>query len=163
MNKKNRLIIIIVALLVLSIGTGYAYLSNQLRINGNSKVTGVWDIEITDAYGTNITGTAAVKSISHDTLTASFELELLKPGDKVDIIIPIKNKGNIPAKLNELLIEEEGTDAIRYTVTGMQENDVLYENGTSEIRIEAYYVYASSSIEDENYKDITVTLNFTQQ
>lgn len=160
-NKNIITIALVAAICIMSIG--YAALTQQMIVNTGSKVTGVWDISIQNLYTASTTGTATVLDLANTELSASFEVELLQPGDKAIIAIPIKNNGNIPAKLKKLTITEEGTDAISYTVSGLNENDDLAAGATAEIRIEAYYVSASSTTADSNYKTINVNLNFTQQ
>ena len=107
---------------------GYAAFSTNLEIKGTSKVTSNWDIEITNVTEGIASGSAenTVKP-SWDKLWASMEADLYDVGDSMEYDVTIENKGNIDAKLNDILtnVEKENNEAVIITFSGYTKGEIL--------------------------------------
>ena len=159
----NRVFLLAIGITILFVATGYALITNNIIINGTANFVGVWDVAITGVNTTNTLGTASILSTTNTDTTASFEVQLLQPGDKATLTIPIKNKGSIPAKIKKIEIVEEGTSAITYSVSGISEGDELLPDATGNLVINTTYVTSSSTTTDTNEKTISVIIDFEQQ
>ena len=181
-KHKNALIVALLAV-VLVMTVGYAAFAQQLNIEGNATITSKWDVhfqegaenyQVGSLMGTTPTGDITVEPGG---LTATFEAELISPGDTITYNVPIVNAGNINAKLNEMTLS--GNDVtvqadrvtaiskdgnIKYTVTSPGNNVLQAETGTATLTIKAEFVNKAEG--NANAKDstasLTVSLNYVQ-
>ena len=154
-SSTSEIVLIVLMVLVLSISIGYALLSTSLNINGQSRVKDAkWDIgditiecpegevcTINPDDPTNVppdestckptdptdcdNGTGAVIWLDGDTVY--FKHILTQPGDTFTFYASIKNKGNIKAKVSNVIKNELNTTARRflnYTVTDANGNAI---------------------------------------
>ena len=158
MNKKagkNTVIgFLVVAILIMA--AGYALLSSQLKITGTAGVTSSWDVSITAITE----GTAT----SNGT-TATFDVELQKPGDSMTYDITISNKGSLNAVLDSMVITEGigGSEAITYSVTGVTKGTRLDVDTTNTVTVKVEWDDSLSTMPEVTNKTLTVTLNYVQQ
>ena len=121
---------------------GYAAFSTNLEIKGTSKVTSNWDIEITNVTEGTPTGSAenTVKP-SWDKLWASMEADLYDKGDSMEYDVTIENKGNIDAKLNDILtnVEKENNEAVIITFSGYTKGEILKANSSKQVHVKIEY------------------------
>ncbi len=96
MKKKNILIISLCFILLIMV-IGYSAFSSKLNINSSSSITSNWDVEITSIEKTNTSGNIVEKNKSFTKDTATFNVELEKPGDYVYYKIGVTNKGSVAA------------------------------------------------------------------
>ena len=168
MNKKagkNTVIgFLVVAILIMA--AGYALLSSQLKITGTAGVTSSWDVSITaitegTAIGSAINRTPATSNGT----TATFDVELQKPGDSMTYDITISNKGSLNAVLDSMVITEGigGSEAITYSVTGVTKGTKLDVNTTNTVTVKVEWDDSLSSMPEVTTKTLTVTLNYVQQ
>ena len=142
-NRKKRNIVIfsLVGVLFLMVA-GYAAFSTNLEIKGTSKVTSNWDIEITNVTEGIASGSAenTVKP-SWDKLWASMEADLYDKGDSMEYDVTIENKGNIDAKLNDILtnVEKENNEAVIITFSGYTKGEILKAGASKQVHVKIEY------------------------
>ena len=140
-RKRNIVIFSLVGMLFLMVA-GYAAFSTNLEIKGTSKVTSNWDIEITNVTEGTPTGSAenTVKP-SWDKLWASMEADLYDKGDSMEYDVTIENKGNIDAKLNDILtnVEKENNEAVIITFSGYTKGEILKANSSKLVHVKIEY------------------------
>ena len=121
---------------------GYAAFSTNLEIKGTSKVTSNWDIEITNVTEGIASGSAenTVKP-SWDKLWASMEADLYDKGDSMEYDVTIENKGNIDAKLNDILtnVEKENNEAVIITFSGYTKGEILKAGASKQVHVKIEY------------------------
>ena len=121
---------------------GYAAFSTNLEIKGTSKVTSNWDIEITNVTEGIASGSAenTVKP-SWDKLWASMEADLYDVGDSMEYDVTIENKGNIDAKLNDILtnVEKENNEAVIITFSGYTKGEILKAGASKQVHVKIEY------------------------
>lgn len=100
--KKRNIILIVVALLLLGIAIGYAALSQTLTINGTANIKSEWDVKITNITEGTLTNATTVGSVTHDDTSATFEVDLEKPGAIATYEVEVSNNGTIDAKLESV-------------------------------------------------------------
>lgn len=127
-SKKSKILFgLFIVFLVMAIG--YLPLAFKAKF-GTIDQTKDWSIESNIKEATNIEG-AATEKYKPYTIgnTIYFGVILKQPGDYIDYEILIDNTGNLDARLEQILIsidnQENTKNAIRYTVKGMQKNDIL--------------------------------------
>lgn len=165
-EKKNILIGVLLATVVL-MSVGYAALASQLDINGTSSISSKWEVKFTSMSNGTAVGSATNKTpATFTSTTTTFDVELVSPGDSMTYEIIVSNTGTLDAKLDSIvgLPTSSTGDAIIYTVSGVNEGDVLTAGSTDTITIKVEY---DSSVEtqptaDQLSKTLSVTLNYVQ-
>ena len=95
--KKKNILIMSLCFILLVMGIGYSAFSSKLNINSSSSITSNWDVEITSIEKTNVSGNVVEKDKSFTKDTATFNVEMEKPGNYVYYKIGVTNKGSIDA------------------------------------------------------------------
>lgn len=150
-NMRNGIIVALCAV-VLCMGVGFAFMSQQLNINGTVNVDEAsWDVNITSiAPGTPVQGAADVPkgaaSITDSGKTASFEMNLYAPGDALTYTVTVTNSGTIPAKVDSITETPEyaSKDAasiapIKFSYTDITGNKIAPNGGTTTMNVTVAY------------------------
>ena len=170
-KKKNNIIIGSLCAVVLLMAVGYAAFSSILNIKGTSSIGSNWDIAITAIDEKNIVGGATTATKENGdkkiegigTLTASFETNLVSPGDSIEYDITITNKGSLNAKLDKITLSEPNNEAIIFTTSGLEEGTTLpANNGTAVLTVKVEYSNAVTTQPDKTIGNLTVTLDYSQ-
>ena len=155
MENKKQIMIGVLSVIVCIMAVGYAYLSQQLTVNGTAHIDSIWDVRITNitAQANTVSGGATgtqdnpyVQSTNEDgtrvvnTATANFDASLMNPGDSVVYTVTVANYGTLPAALasftdtyknaSNTTISNSAEDAIVYTISGISADST---NGYTEL------------------------------
>ena len=161
-NNKSILIGGLLAVVVL-MAVGYAAFSSNLKISGTSNISTSWNISITDITTSNKVGSASVSGTpEHSGLTASFNTNLVLPGDSITYNIKVENKGNLNAKLNKIALKKDNNSAILFETSGIKEGDVLKQGTSSTLSVKVTYSNSVTSQPTNLDASLTVTLDFVQ-
>jgi len=90
------------------------------------------------------------------------DIKLTNPGDSVTYTVTVANQGTLDARVSGFTWSEDESDAIRYSVTGMQLNDVLEAGATDTITITVTYDPNVQTQPTLKTSDLSVTINFVQ-
>lgn len=167
MDNKGRNIIIgtlLAAILIMAVG--YALLSQSLTINGTANITSNWDVKITNITAGTPTGSATnVSPASFGGTSATFNVNLVKPGDKMVYEITVSNGGTLNAELTGMTVspESEADTGIYYRVSGVEQNVTKLDAGqTNTVTVEVGWVATDTSTPTEKTVPLTVNLTYTQ-
>ena len=119
-DKKSGLILLLTALLVF-MAVCYSILFQKLSIIGTVKVDPRWNIKITEVT-LEEGGNAVNKNIQYTDNSVSLSADLEGPGDYVDYIIKVENKGNINAKLSDVLNTMDQSKYIKFSFKALDKN-----------------------------------------
>lgn len=179
MQKNKKRVIIALAVIVCFMAVGYALLSQELTINGNSKITADWNVQITGIKASPISGgqnmDATFTSPEEPTFnatSATFNAALPMPGSGVGYLITIENKGSIDAVLTEepvldTINSQEPTEVI-YSLTYNAEGSTAAEKGYLAAGEKAQYAVMvqwskdATSIPETKEKTATITFDYVQ-
>lgn len=102
--KKNKYVMPLLLLLVVTISVGYAALNTTLNINGTSKITKqTWKVyfdTVTPTSGSVTPASGGAATIDAAKTTISYSVALTKPGDFYEFSAVVKNAGTLPAKIS---------------------------------------------------------------
>lgn len=136
-KKRNRRVgysLVIVLLLLLFIGFGYAFLSQTLEISGTTGIgSSSWDVHFEDLRVTSgsVTATSAA-TIDTNKTSVNFEVPLSMPGDFYEFTVNVVNKGTIPAKVSaKPTLSGVSTDQdvyVNYTVTYSDNTEIAADD-----------------------------------
>lgn len=161
-RRKNILIVGLLILLAL-MGIGYTAFSSSLKISGTSSVSTSWNISITDISISNKIGSASVNGTpTYDGLTASFNTNLVLPGDSITYDIKVENKGNLNAKLNKIALDKTDNPAIVFSTSGLKEEGILKQGESTIFHVMVTYSNGVTMQPTNLDASLTVTLNFAQ-
>jgi hypothetical protein len=164
MRSTKNILIGALILVVIAMGIGYAALVQNLNINGTAQVTSNWNIELT-----SISNGTPVGGATNNTLpkivgtTASFDVNLVSPGDSMTYNVVVSNTGTLDAVLDDIVVSNSGSPAIIYTVTGVAKGAVLLAGSTNTVTVKAEYDSSVTSQPTTTNKTLTVTLNYVQK
>ena len=167
MDTKAKNIIIGALLAAVAImAVGYAALAQTLKINGTASITSTWNVAITGITEGTPTGSATnAEDVSYDGTSATFNVNLVKPGDKMVYEITVKNSGTLNAKLTGLTVNpaEPASTGIYYKVTGVEQNvTTLDADAENTITVEVGWNASDTTMPVETTQALTVNLTYTQ-
>lgn len=93
----------------------------------NPVVSDKWNISFTKAINTGVYGSAReITPVTFDALSASFNVALTDPEDKIVYEFTITNKGQLNAKVEDIrFVPEESNDMIEFKTSGIAIGDKL--------------------------------------
>jgi len=159
--KKITIVALILCISIMSIA--YANLFQQLKIHGNASVVAAWKVEIVGIEEGEVIGNASsVTTPSYTMSTASFDVNLTSEDDSIEYLIKIKNSGDIDARLDSIVTNKVGSDAIVYDIVGVSENDILKKGETTTVTIKVS-IDPNVGIQNSNIEtDMTIVFNYNQ-
>lgn len=168
MNKKTKnILLIILFLAIIGMAIGYAALAQLLNINGTANITASWNVKI--ASITEGTLTAATSNsaavVSGDKLSATFDVNLQRPGASATYIIKVENTGTINATLESITGIDVANAANPIDVTyaiDARDNDTLNSGTTKDYIVTVKWLDTSTSVPENKTKTATITLNYVQ-
>ncbi len=162
-RQRNNLIIAGLCAIVVLMGVGYAAFASQLRINGTSNISSNFNVLITDITSGSIVGGASnATEPTYTNTTATFNTNLVSPGDSITYKITVENQGSIDATLSSIDVNTGSNDAIVFETSGIKEGDNLLKEQSDELYVKVTYNSSVTSQPTNTNSTITVTLNYTQ-
>ena len=163
MKNKKTIMIVILCTLVAVMAIGYAFLAQQLNINGRASIDSTWRVEITNITEKDIVGDASSKETpSYTSTTANFSVGLIQPGDSITYDIEISNLGTLKAKVDSINVTMDPGNVINYRIGGVQQGDKLGVGEKAILTVKVEYNSEVTSQPTNTGKDLTVTINYVQ-
>ncbi len=165
MEQKHKNIIIggLLAIVVI-MAVGYAAFATQLTINGTATIESKWDVHIKTIEPGQPIGTAKNKKVTveQNQLTATFEDELVAPGDSITYTVTVINAGTLDAVLNDINFNDGDNEAIQYTYDGIEVTNVLGNGDEVQFTITVTYNPKITSQPESTNSTLTMTLSYGQ-
>ena len=164
-RQKQRIIIGTLCAVIVGLAVGYAVLSQTLTINGTGGIASDFNILFTDIQEGTMNGATTINKQITDSTTATFTIDLKKPGDSGEYLITVENRGTIDAMVESISgIDEanstEPTD-ITFSISDIAVNDKLLAKESKVFKVKVDWSSSSTSIPSTN-KNLTLTINFVQ-
>ncbi len=132
--------------------------------SSNIVVSDKWNISFTKAINTGVYGYAReITPVTFNALSASFDVALTGPEDKIVYEFTITNKGQLNAKVEDIrLVPDNQDDMIEFQISGLEKGDKLAvgESTTMTVTIS----YKNSSNDDVKYynKSAKIIIDYVQ-
>ena len=161
--KSKKIIMITMCCLICVMAIGYAAFATNLTINGTANITSTWKVvftkieEVSKTSGVTITSAPTAEGTS-----ATFDVDLISPGDKIVYKITVANQGTLDAIINDITASETGSDAIKFEITGIKKGDKLAKSQTSTFNVTISYdsnVTTQPALTDNT---LTIDINYVQ-
>lgn len=163
MSKTRTVLIGALVVVVLAMSVGYAALNQNLFVDGTANISSTWEIGFSSISEGTAVGSATNKSAAKISgTTATFDVDLVKPGDSMTYTIVVSNTGTIDATLHKIILSDTGSDAIKFTVTGVSEGTTLAAGSTNTITVKAEYDSSVTTQPTTTNRQLYVTLNYVQ-
>ena len=119
-TKTKKIIMITMCTLICIMAVGYAAFATQLTINGTASIESTWKVEFTNIEEVSKTsGVTITNPPTASGTTATFNIDLTSPGDKIVYKITVANQGTLNAIIDDITASESGSDAIKFEVSGI--------------------------------------------
>ena len=170
--RRNRNKIIVV-LLILLISIGFAFLSSNLSIIGNTLVSKqTWDIHFENP--TKVGGNVDATSLElTNSTTVDFSVDLFKPKDSYEFSVDVVNNGSIDAMISSITATEltaSQKKLFEYVITyddgaALKEKQLLAHNSSDKYKVTVRYKDDISSTDltlNNQTINISITVNYVQ-
>lgn len=153
--------VLVCTLIIMS--TGYAILTQVIKVDGTVTVERDWDVKITGITdGTPVGAAENEVAPSYDATTASFSTLLYNKGDSMTYSVTVENFGSWDAKLETITLTDSNNPAVKFTVSGVNEGDALPSGSTHVLTVKVEYNSAFTGELTNNIGTLTVSLTYVQ-
>jgi len=162
MRKKN-LIIIVMCVAICIMAVGYAAFNTTLTITGTSNITSEWNVVFTSI--TQVSKTSGVTIVSNPVVngtSATFDVGLALPGDKIVYEITIENKGTINAIIENIVASASDSPAIIFSMEGVNIGDKIPNKTSKTLTVTIEYDKNVTSQPEKTNKVLTVDMTVVQ-
>ena len=171
-NNKKNLYKSIILLVILVIGIGYAYLTSNLSISGQTEVVAnTWNIHFENLNVLEGSVTASTPAtIQSNNTDIIYSINLSRPKDYYEFTVDVKNDGTLPGKVSISTLSGLDTissKVIDYSVTYTNSNsvnvgDILNAGAKKSIKVRVFY---KDDISETDFpaNDFNLTLTYTLQ
>ena len=164
-RQKQRIIIGTLCAVIIGLAVGYAVLSQTLNIQGTGGIASDFNILFTNIEEGTMNGATTINKQITDSTTATFTIDLSKPGSNGEYLITVENRGTIDAMVESIKgIDEANQSAptdITFSISDIAVNDKLKAKESKVFKVKVVWDSNSTSIPDTN-KDLTLSINFAQ-
>ena len=161
---------------VLCMGVGFAFLTSNLTITGNTSVSGnKWNVYFTNVEVTegSVDATVVPTTTGTNTTSLDYTVTLDKPGDFYEFTVDAVNNGTIDAMIQSVNMTSLDTDVEKYLSytatyldgTALAQNDGLEagDSTTYKVRVEfKKNIQASDLSEESTSLTLTFGVNYVQ-
>jgi len=162
MRKKN-LIIIVMCVAICIMAIGYAAFNTTLTITGTSNITSEWNVVFTSI--TQVSKTSGVTIVSNPVVngtSATFDVGLALPGNKIVYEITIENKGTINAIIENIVASATDSPAIIFSMEGVNIGDKIPNKTSKTLTVTIEYDKNVTSQPEKTNKVLTVDMTVVQ-
>jgi len=142
---------------------GYAAFNTTLTITGTSNITSEWNVVFTSI--TQVSKTSGVTIESNPVVngtSATFDVGLALPGDKIVYEITIENKGTINAIIENIVASATDSPAIIFSMEGVNIGDKIPNKTSKTLTVTIEYDKNVTSQPEKTNKVLTVDMTVVQ-
>ncbi len=161
-RKKRNIIIYSLCGVLLLMVVGYSVFSTQLNINGTTSITSNWDIKITGIKENAKVGASSDGEPTFKDLSATFNVNLVSPGDYITYDVTIENQGTINAELNKIILPQLNNKAILITTSGIKVGDELKASSSVILTVKVEYNPDVTSQPKDTTSAFEMTLDYVE-
>ena len=165
-QKRMNIVYILLFVVLVSIGTGYAYIRSDLNVNGTANVTAAsWDVHFDNLQVTTGSVTATTPASITDDTTVEFSAELEEPNDFYEFLVDVVNDGTMDAMIDSFSISPTLTTAqakyLEYTVSYSDGTELVNKQELKADTSETFKVRFKYKKDDDKTNYPTTDQNFT--
>lgn len=148
---KDKAMLLLFFILLLTIGIGYASLSTELDQEGTVNIIGnTWNVYMHTILVDENSTVSATSGPTISGTTLNYSVTLSNPGDQYDFYVYVTNTGTLDAMVNSVTINGANSGNVTSSVTYWDDtpisaNDKLAKNSTKILKVHTTYTGTSSS------------------
>jgi len=158
-RNKNTMVAIMLGV-ILTMAVGYAVLQQRLNITGTSNITSNFSVKFTGIESTPTGGATNKVTPSVTNTTATFNVNLVNPGDVMTYDITVSNLGTIDTELAEIKMTDSSNTAIEFDYSGIEVGEDLLHGESKTFKVTAKYSDSVTTQPGTLSSDLTISLNF---
>jgi len=159
MKITKSKIIAMICLAVLLLATGYAAFSTVLTINGTANIGSEWKVVFTNIQEESKTSGVSVKATPQASgTTATFNVGLKSPGDKIVYKITLSNQGTLDAVIKDIQASATDSPAIIFSIEDINIGDEIKNKTSKDFRVIIEYDPNVTTQPDKLEKTLTVSI-----
>ena len=161
--KQKKIIIVSLCVAVCIMVIGFAAFSTTLNINGTSSIESNWSVEFTNIQElSKSSGVTINNAPTASGTTATFDVDLEKPGDAIEYQITVENSGTLDAIISDINASETGSDAIKFEISNIKVGDKLAKKTSTTFNIKISYDDSITSQPEITNNKLTVNITYVQ-
>ena len=161
--KIKKIIIGVLCLVVCIMAVGFAAFSTTLNINGTASIESNWSIEFTSIQEVSKSSGVTINNApTASGTTATFDVDLEKPGDAIEYQITVWNQGTLDAIISDINASETGSDAIKFEISNIKVGDKLAKKTSTTFNIKISYDDSITSQPEITNNKLTVNITYVQ-
>ena len=161
--KQKKIIIVSLCIAVCIMVIGFAAFSTTLNINGTSSIESNWSVEFTNIQElSKSSGVTINNAPTASGTTATFDVDLEKPGDAIEYQITVENSGTLDAIISDINASETGSDAIKFEISNIKVGDKLAKKTSTTFNIKISYDDSITSQPEITNNKLTVNITYVQ-
>jgi len=163
MNKKKVIIIVMCIVMCLMV-VGYGAFNTLLTITGTANIASEWKVvftnitQVSKTSGVNVKATPVASGTS-----ATFNVGLTSPGDKIVYKITLANQGTIDAVIRNIEASASDSPAIIFTIDGVNTGDVINKKTSKDFTVTIEYDPYVTSQPEKLEKTLSVSITTEQK
>ena len=161
--REKKIIIGVMCSLICIMAIAFAAFSTTLNINGTSSIESNWKVVFTNIQELSKTSGVTINSApTASGTTATFDVDLQKPGDEIEYQITVENKGTLDAIIESIEASETGSDAIKFEISNIRIGDKLAKKTSTTFNIKISYDESITSQPEVTNNTLTVSIDYVQ-
>ena len=161
--KQKKIIIVSLCVVVCIMAVGFAAFSTTLNINGTSSIESNWKVVFTNIQELNKSSGVTINNPpTASGTTATFDVDLEKPGDSIEYQITVENQGTLDAIIEDINASETGSDAIKFEINNIRVGDILLKKQSTTFKIKISYDESITSQPNITDNKLMISINYVQ-
>ena len=163
MYKKKNIVIIGMIAVVLLMAVGYAFFQQNLTINGSANIASNWLVEFTKIEKIDASSGATEKQTpTASGTTATFDVNLVSPGDYLIYQITVANKGTLDAIIENIDASDFGNEVFKFEILEIKQGDKLPKSTTKTFQVKMSFDSSVTSQPSRTSNKLTVNIKYVQ-
>lgn len=163
MDRNKNIMVAIMLGVILTMAVGYAVLQQRLNITGTSNITSNFSVKFTGIESTPTGGASNKTTPIVTNTTATFNVNLVNPGDVMTYDITVTNAGTIDTELAEIKMTDSSNTAIEFNYSGIEVGEDLLHGESKTFKVTAKYSDSVTTQPGTLASDLNITLNYSDQ
>ena len=159
-SKKTVIIALCAAIFLMAVG--FAAFSTTLTIDGTANIASDWKVVFTDIEVISKTDGATSKSADASGTSATFDVGLTSPGDRIVYTVTVENQGTLDAIIENIVAKANANGAIDFEISNIKIGDTLAKKTSTTFNVTISYDTNVTSQPENTTNELKVDITYVQ-
>ena len=159
-SKKTVIIALCAAIFLMAVG--FAAFSSTLTITGTANVASDWKVVFTNIAVQSKTDGATSKTANASGTSATFDVGLTSPGDRIVYTVTVENQGTLDAIIENIVATASDNPAIDFEISNIKIGDTLTKKTSTTFNVTISYDANVTTQPDNTSNTLTVDITYVQ-